>query len=135
MVKDEKNKYHFMFCPEAPEVLFQDYGSGTLQNGFAHIMLDKLLVRNIHVDEKHPLKVFIQLEGDCNGVFVTNKTPNGFDVRELQKGKSNVSFTWTIVASRADDKDETGKVISRFADIRFPDAPDLPKLQTVSKQQ
>jgi hypothetical protein len=38
----------------------------------------------------------IQLEGDCNGVFISKKTREGFEVRELQKGKSNVSFSWRI---------------------------------------
>jgi hypothetical protein len=131
IVKDEQNKGRIMFCPEAPEVLFQDYGNAELKDGFAHIILDPLLVRNIKVDDKHPLKVFIQLEGDCNGVFVTNKTPNGFDVKELQLGRSNVSFTWQIVASRADDKDETGKVTSKFADIRFPVAPEMSTKQVI----
>jgi hypothetical protein len=132
IVKDEQDKGRIMFCPEAPEVLFQDYGSGNLQNGSAHITLDKLLVRNIRVDETHPLKVFIQLEGDCNGVFVTNKTPNGFDVRELKQGQSNVSFTWQIVATRADDKAVSGEIISSFSDLRFPMAPEPPKMK-VSK--
>jgi hypothetical protein len=93
--------------------------------------LDPLLVRNIRVDEMHPLKVFIQLEGDCKGVFVSNKTPNGFDVRELQDGRSNVSFTWQIVAVRADTKDETGKLISPFSTQRFPIAPEFPKVGPV----
>jgi hypothetical protein len=131
IVKDEQNRGRIMFCPEAPEVLFQDYGTAELKDGSAHITLDPLLVRNIRVDEKHPLKVFIQLEGDCKGVFVTNKTHNGFDVKELQQGRSNVSFTWQIVASRADDKDDTGKITSDFSDIRFPVAPEMPKKQVI----
>jgi hypothetical protein len=131
IVKDEQGRGRIMYCPEAPEVLFQDYGTGQLQNGFVHITLDPLLVRNIRVDEKHPLKVFIQLEGDCNGVFVTNKSGNGFDVRELQQGRSNVSFTWQIVATRADEKDASGKVTSEFSTQRFPLAPERPKGQLI----
>ena len=91
-----------MFAPEAPEVLFQDYGIGKLVNGTAVIKLDEILSRNILVDNTHPLKVFIQLEGDCNGVFVTNKSQTGFTVIELNNGNSNVPFSWHIVANRAD---------------------------------
>jgi hypothetical protein len=127
VVDDEQGRGRLMFCTEAPEVLFQDFGAGQLQNGSAHITLDELLSRNIRVDETHSLKVFIQLEGDCKGVFVTNKTANGFDVKELQDGRSNVSFTWQIVAVRADTKDAGGKTISAFSTQRFPVAPKFPE--------
>jgi len=33
--------------------------------------------------------MFIQLEGDCNRVYVSNKSSEGFDVIELQNGQSN----------------------------------------------
>jgi hypothetical protein len=112
-----------MFCPEAPEILFQDYGHGQLVNGRVSIELDPILVNNIYVDEQHPLKVFIQLEGDCNGVYVTNKSRNGFEVVELQGGTSNVPFTWTIVATRADARDNQGNVVSKHVGVRFPDSP------------
>jgi hypothetical protein len=137
IVKDENNRNRIMYCMEAPEVLFQDYGTGELKNGIAHITLDKLLARNIKVDDKHPLKVFIQPEGECNGVYVYNKTPDGFDVKELMKGQSNISFTWQIVASRADITDNTGKVVSAFADLRFPIGPErvIPKkIETLPAQ-
>ncbi|WPV64915.1 OmpA family protein [Chitinophaga sp. LS1] len=118
IIKDEAGTPRLLYCTEAPEILFQDYGAGELKDGKAHIDLDKLLTQHIRVDEKHPLKVFIQLEGDCNGVFVTNKTPNGFDVKELQNGKSNVAFTWQIVASRADEVVATGATLN-YSDQRF----------------
>ncbi|WP_304143353.1 hypothetical protein [Mesoflavibacter zeaxanthinifaciens] len=109
-----------MFAPEAPEILFQDYGTGKLNNGEAVIKLEKLLTDNIYVDEEHPLKVFIQLEGDCNGVFVTNKSAEGFTVKELSNGNSNVSFSWQIVASRANSTDENGNITSQHIGLRIP---------------
>ncbi len=112
-----------MFCPEAPEILFQDYGVGKLINGKAHINVDPIFANNIIVNNDHPLKVFVQLEGDCKGVYVTNKSANGFDVIELQNGNSNVSFSWTIVANRADEYDNNGNRISKNANVRFPDGP------------
>lgn len=123
IVKDMKGNLVALNCPEAPEILFEDYGVGQLINGKAHIDLDPILAKNVTINEKHPLRVFIQLEGDCNGVFVTNKTQTGFDVIELNGGKSNVSFVYHVVANRADDVDENGKVISRNADVRFSPAP------------
>jgi hypothetical protein len=58
-------------------------GTGKLVNGKAHILIDPIFAKNIVVNEKHPIKVFIQLEGDCKGVYVANKSQNGFDVIEL----------------------------------------------------
>jgi outer membrane protein OmpA-like peptidoglycan-associated protein len=122
IIKDEKGDYRLLFCTEAPEVLFQDFGTGELENGMAHIALESLMTRAIRVDKQHPMKVFIQLEGECNGVFVTNKSAEGFDVKELQGGKSNVPFTWQIVASRADEVLEDGQILS-YSDRRFPAGP------------
>ncbi|MEO8406788.1 MAG: hypothetical protein ABI480_19395, partial [Chitinophagaceae bacterium] len=124
MVKDEQDRNRVMYCTEAPEVLFQDYGTGQLVNGRVHITLDPLLARNIYVSDSKPIKVFIQLEGDCKGVYVANKTSTGFDVIELQNGTSNTSFSYQIVANRADVKDANGQVTSQYAQNRFPIGPE-----------
>jgi len=121
VVKDPAGNNVVMFAPESPEVLFQDFGHGTLQNGKAWIELDPIFVSNIQVDEKHPLRVFVQLEGDCNGVFVANKSAEGFDVIELAGGASNASFQWFVSANRADEVLDNGRV-SKNADARFPAA-------------
>lgn len=124
-----------MFCPEAPEILFQDYGTGQLSNGKAHIELDPILTKNIYVDDEYPMKVFIQLEGDCKGVYVTNKSTTGFDVIELQSGNSNVPFSWTIVANRSDSKDNQGNIISEHVGVRFPDGPGPLEMESNESQQ
>lgn len=133
--KQNGNK-KIMFAPEAPEVLFEDYGTGRLVDGIAEIKIDPILAKNIHVDSKRPLKVFIQLEGDCNGVFVTNKSKTGFTVKELQNGKSNVDFSWHIVANRADETEANGEK-TIYQSLRFPDAPEAikPTASEVKKLQ
>jgi hypothetical protein len=129
VVKDQNSQQRIMFAPEAPEVLFEDYGSGQLVDGRARINLEPALSANLTVNDRHPLRVFIQLEGDCNGVYVTNKSNAGFDVVELMNGKSNVAFSWHIVGNRADEvltapSPESGvapqKRISRYTDLRLP---------------
>jgi hypothetical protein len=121
---DNKTR-RIMFAPEAPEIFFQDFGRGQLVNGRAHITLDPIFARNIVVNEQHPLNVFIQLEGDCNGVYVTNKTANGFDVVELNGGTSNVKFSYFVNANRADYiHPETNELISKHEGVRFPVAPE-----------
>ncbi len=130
IVSDTKGNKVTMSCPEAPEILLMDYGHGQLKEGKAYVEMDPILTKHILVDDKHPLKVFIQLEGECNGVYVTNKSKHGFEVIELQNGKSNVPFTWSIVAQRADEYDEQGNLISKNVN-RFP--PAMLPMQTSSK--
>lgn len=126
IVQDINEQPIIMFAPEAPEVLFQDYGIGNLINGTAVIQIDPNFSKNIRVDVNHPLKVFVQLEGDCNGVFVTEKSAAGFTVKELQNGNSNVSFSWQIIATRADEKFTSPDGAIRISDnsVRFPPGPE-----------
>jgi hypothetical protein len=87
IVKDVNENNVIMYAQESPEYLFQDYGIGKLINGQAVIKLDPNLSKNILINEDYPLKVFIQLEGDSNGIFVKNKSTKRFTVKELQGRK------------------------------------------------
>lgn len=127
------NEKKTMFAAEAPEVLFEDYGTGQLVNGSATITIDPVFSKNIHVSAERPLKVFIQLEGDCKGVYVTNKSANGFTVKELQGGNANVPFSWHIVANRADEIVNGEKTV--YQSLRFPNAPNkIQETSNVSKE-
>jgi len=95
-----------LFTEEATEVYFNDYGEGTLSTGSAHIELDPTFLETVTVNDQHPMKVFVQLNDDCNGVFVTNRTATGFDVVELHGGTSNAHFTYRIVCKRKYYEDE-----------------------------
>jgi hypothetical protein len=113
IVKDAEDNNRILFATETPEILFEDFGTGQLVNGEAYIKVDPVLSKNIYVDDEHPMKVFIQLEGDCNGVYVT----------ELQSGSSNVSFSWNLVANRADALNADGSLASKHVGVRFPVGP------------
>lgn len=118
IVKDVSGSEVTLHCPETPEIYFQDFGEGELVNGRAHISIDPTFSKNITVNSMHPLRAFIQLNGDCKGVYTVNETQTGFDVIELQGGQSNVKFHWTVTANRADEDMGNGK-ISHNADMRF----------------
>ena len=92
-----------MYCVEAPENFFQDFGHEKLINGEAIVELDPTFASSITVDSEHPLKVLVQLEGDCNGVFVYDKTSTGFKVKELNGGAANVKFTYNVYATRKNE--------------------------------
>ncbi|MFZ4523203.1 MAG: beta strand repeat-containing protein [Bacteroidales bacterium] len=111
-----------MFGQVAPEMLLTDYGTGTLINGHCHIDIDPRFSFNAMSDNEHPMKVFIQLEGDCHGVYVDNKTINGFDVIELQGGKANVDFSFSVIANRKDIVGRDGVLKSKLAGVRFPES-------------
>jgi hypothetical protein len=44
--------------------------------------------------------VFLTPAGECEGLFVTNRTANSFEVREMKSGQSNVAFDYRIVVHR-----------------------------------
>ncbi len=139
IVEDLDRNKVTMFCTEAPEVLFQDFGKGKLINGKAVIELDPVFAKNVRIDDGHPLRVFVQLEDDCNGVYVTNKSPNGFDVIELNGGTSNTEFTWMVIANRADatfySQDSTETRVSNFSQLRFPPAPGPQKTMSLKREE
>jgi hypothetical protein len=122
IVKNLNDKPVLMSAPESPENLFSDYGSGKLINGKVHVKIDPVFSKNIMVSSEHPLRVFVQLEGDCKGVYVTSKSSEGFDVIELDGGNSNTEFTWTVVANRANETREDGFIL-KYSDERFSTAP------------
>ena len=115
----------------APEVFFEDYGTGRLINGTARISFDPTFSINIMVNNEHPLKVFIQLDGDCNGVHVTNKSSKNFTVTELHAGNSNTSFSWHLVANRKSERGNNSRTTSDYSNLRFPDAPSSHSFETL----
>ncbi|MBP6431949.1 MAG: hypothetical protein KA319_09290 [Ferruginibacter sp.] len=128
IVKDYNNKMVMLSAPESPENLFQDYGQGKLINGKAHITIDPTFAKNILVNDNHPLRIFVQLEGDSKGVYVTNKTQFGFDVVELSNGQSNINFTYTVIGNRANEINNDGTK-ANYAEERFAPAPGAAKTQ------
>ena len=77
---------------------FEDFGSATLSNGLAIVQFDSLFA--LIVNTGFTYHVFLTPNGNCNGLFVANKSTSGFEVRELGGGKSNIKFDYRIVARR-----------------------------------
>ncbi|MBM3315582.1 hypothetical protein FJY71_07065 [candidate division WOR-3 bacterium] len=94
-----------MYCPEAPEVLFEDVGSAQLVDGYCRVDLDPLLLEGCTIDEEHPLRVYVTMNDEC-GTFRVVKHGTCFEVLENQGGQSNATFDWRIVASRKGFEDK-----------------------------
>jgi len=100
-----------LFAPESPVAVFEDFGSARLTDGHCRVELDPLFLDCCVVDDDHPLRVFVTLTDDCNGVYV-KADQHGFDVYELGRGHSNAGFSWRVVAARHGSED-----------VRLPTAP------------
>jgi hypothetical protein len=87
-----------LYCMESPECWFEDFGSAKLTKGKAHIAIDSEFAQTIELGTYH---VFVQPEGECNGLSVREKGAEGFVVHELGKGTTDVEFSYRIVAKRA----------------------------------
>jgi hypothetical protein len=90
-----------LYCLESPESWFEDFGTGELVAGRGSVKLDDDFAAVVHKDAYY---VFITVEGDCNGVYIANKSAQGFEVRELGGGQNSLSFCYRVVARRRDVK-------------------------------
>ncbi len=88
-----------LYVTETPGVWFEDIGRGKLVNGYVKITLDPIFLETVFIDDKHPISVFLQEEGDSKGLYVVPQK-DGFLVKEKQGGTSNIEFSYRIMAKR-----------------------------------
>jgi hypothetical protein len=82
----------------APENWFEDAGSDRLSNGSAVVGLDPTFAQTVNTGLEY--HVFLTPNGDCKGLYVSQKSPDSFEVRELGGGTSNIAFEYRIMAKR-----------------------------------
>jgi hypothetical protein len=87
-----------LYAVEAPENWFEDFGSGQLRAGAATVDLDAEFAQTVNASVAY--HVFVTPNGDCGGLYVAAKTASSFEVRELNGGRSNISFDYRVVARR-----------------------------------
>lgn len=88
-----------MYAMESPEIWFEDVGEGQFVNGRCYVELDLSFLESVTINDRHAMKVFIQLNDDCNGTYV-KRGKTGFEVIELNNGRNNASFTYRVLAKR-----------------------------------
>jgi hypothetical protein len=74
----------------------EDVGEAQLVRGQAIVRLDPSFANVI--DAHSPYMVFLTPEGDTNGLYVAQRTPAEFVVREIHGGTSSLGFAYRIVA-------------------------------------
>jgi hypothetical protein len=88
-----------LYATESPELWFEDLGSATLVNGVVTISLDPMFAEVCQIDNTHPIHVFVQEEGESNGLIVI-PSGNSFTVKEKNNGQSNINFSYRVMAKR-----------------------------------
>jgi hypothetical protein len=74
----------------------EDTGEAQLTGGAAYVRLDAAFYNA--TDPRLGYYVLITPEGDTHGLYVTHRTPAGFEVRENAGGRSSAPFAYRIVA-------------------------------------
>jgi hypothetical protein len=98
-VKVDGGEYRLLYSQESPEVWFEDFGEGQLENGRAHIDLDPLFLETVTLNSQHPMKVFIQLTSGEPMNVVVHKGITGFDI-VAEDINSDATFDYRVVAKR-----------------------------------
>ena len=87
-----------LYAVESPENWFEDFGSGQLSNGAVTVALEPTFRETVNTDTDY--HVFLTPNGDSHGLYVAQKTPTSFEVREQGGGTSSIAFDYRIVAHR-----------------------------------
>ncbi|MBI3658260.1 MAG: hypothetical protein HY232_17790 [Acidobacteria bacterium] len=87
-----------IYAVESPENWFEDFGKAKLSDGQAVVKLDSIFAETVNTENDY--HIFLTPQGDCEGLYVANKTVASFEVRELRKGKSAIEFDYRIIAKR-----------------------------------
>jgi len=95
---------HIIFtCVEGPKVTVEDWGVSSLTKGVTFVEFSEEFCSLM---EDLDYAVVLQEEDDCNGLYVSRKEFNGFEVKEKMGGTSNVKFSWIVKAVRMGDADK-----------------------------
>ena len=84
------------YAPREAQPTMEDVGEASLAAGEARVALDPHFASVM--DQGARYFVFVTPEGDCNGLYVADRSAKGFTVKELGGGRSSVAFEYRIVA-------------------------------------
>ena len=85
-----------MYASKHASQTLEDEGEAVLRNGVSHVTLDPSF--GAVISTRQPYLVFTTPQGDTRGLYVTNRTATGFDVRETGGGHNSLTFDYRIVA-------------------------------------
>ena len=111
----DNGKKVLLYAMESPEIWFEDFGSAQLVNGQAVVQLESVFTQAANTEIAY--FVFPIPIGECQGLYISRKDKDSFEVRELNGGTSRITFDYRIVAKRR------GYEEVRFEEFTEPEQP------------
>jgi hypothetical protein len=91
------------YAAESATATIEDVGTARTSGGVATVQIDPAFASV--VDHKW-YYVFLTPLGDTRGLYVSIKTASAFQVRENERGRSNVAFDYRIIAHPVDERSD-----------------------------
>jgi hypothetical protein len=116
------------FDMASPDGWLVDIGSATLQRGHATVPLAPDLAPLIDTSD---YQVFLTPYGPTRGLFVSQRTPTGFEVQASNEGggrDADIAFAYQVVGKRKDISVSRPSVAPADAQPTPPKRPDMPKM-------
>lgn len=111
----------------------EDFGTAQLVNGRATVPLHPDFGALVRSDDYH---VFLTPRGNSRGLYVSDLGPPGFEVREQLFGRTDIAFSYRVVARRKDAPVPSATAVNLPTAVKAPDpveaarnlqVPELPK--------
>ncbi|MDQ3934048.1 MAG: hypothetical protein M3340_05385 [Actinomycetota bacterium] len=97
---ETRNGHRVVASPLALEAQVQVSGRARLSGGSARIELEPEAADMIAHGDEHEYRVLVTPGGPCNGIAVTARDAEGFEVTELLDGTSDAEFDWLLIAHK-----------------------------------
>jgi hypothetical protein len=110
--------HRLTYCTESPESWFEDFGRARLVGGRAEVLLDPDFAAIVRTEDYH---VFLTPEGNTEGLYVSQRSADGFEVLEQRGGASDATFSYRVVTRRRDVD------AARLAVVQLPEVPEIPQ--------
>jgi hypothetical protein len=91
------------YAAESATATIEDVGTARMAGGVANVAIDPAFAS---VMDHRWYYVFLTPLGDTRGLYVSEKTPSAFQVRESEGGRSRLEFDYRIVAHPLDAKND-----------------------------
>ncbi|MGA2761192.1 MAG: hypothetical protein ABSF08_12850 [Candidatus Cybelea sp.] len=88
---------------ESATATIEDVGTARMVGGIANVTIDPAFAS---VMDRKWYYVFLTPLGDTRGLYVSQKTPSAFQVRESEGGRARLEFDYRIVAHPLDAKND-----------------------------
>ncbi len=101
--RNDRGERVLAYASESATATIEDVGTARMNGGVANVRFDPAFAA---VMDHRWYYVFLTPLGDTRGLYVNMKTPAGFQVRETERGRSNIEFDYRIVAHPVDASGE-----------------------------